>query len=114
MKLWEFERLCKTEWDNGQGDVRTLWLLEDSLRELVDDIIAYSMKGGGKFLPVHVEDLQKIREGGYPMYVVNPATRTDPIRRGEVSLRICRDQDIADVFFPDGGFEAHVLSRVAV
>jgi hypothetical protein len=111
MKLWEFERLCKTEWDNGQGDVRTLWLLEPSLRELQSDITQYTLKGGGKFLPVHTEDVQKVRDGGHPMYAVNPSTRMNPERRGEVHLRICRDQDMADVFFPDGSFEAHVLSR---
>lgn len=112
MKLWEFERLCKTEWDNGQGDVRALWLLEDSLRELQADITAYGLKGGGKMLPLHVEDLPKLKQGGYPMYTVNPMTRNDPKRRGEVTLHICRDHDTADVFFPGGGYEAHVLSRV--
>lgn len=111
MKLWEFERLCKTEWENGNGDVRALWLLEDSLKELQADITRYSLKGGGQALPIHVEDLPRLREGGYPMYVVNPYTRIDPKRRGECKLHICRDQDMADVFFPDGKFEAHVLSR---
>lgn len=111
MRLWEFERLCKTEFDNGEGDVRTLWLGDESLRELQADITQYGLKGGGKSCPLHVEDLAKLKQGGYPMYVVNPCTRSDPKRRGEVSLRICRGEEIADVFFPDGRFEAHVLSR---
>lgn len=111
MKLWEFERLCKVEWENGHGDVRTLWLVENSLRELQADISQYGLKGGGKACPLHIEDLPKLKQGGDPMYVVNPCTRSDPKRRGEVVLRLCRDQDMADVFFPDGRFEAHVLSR---
>lgn len=112
MRLWEFEHLCRTEWENGQGDVRTLWLGEDSLKELQADISTYGTRGGAKVAPLHIEDLPKLKEGGSPMYVVNPMTRSDPERRGECHLRICRGDETADVFFPDGHFEAHVLSRV--
>lgn len=107
LKLWEFEKLCRTEWDNGGGDVRALWLSEESLKELQADITKYALAGGGKSLPLHVEDIPKLREkDAYPMYAVNPVTR-----RGECHLHICAGDEIADVFFPDGGFEAHVLSR---
>ena len=110
MKLWEFDYLCRTEWENGEGNVRTLWLLEDSLKELQADMTEYALRGGGKMLPVRVEDIEKLRDGGYPMYIVNPVTRTDKFR-GEVHMHICRDQDAADVFFPDGHFETHILAR---
>jgi hypothetical protein len=106
LKLWEFEKLCKTEWDNGQGDVRALWLSEESLKELQADITKYALAGGGRSLPLRVDDIPKLRSGGYPMYAVNPVTRT-----GECHLHICQGDEIADVHFPDGSFEAHVLSR---
>lgn len=105
MRLWEFDRLCKMEWENGEGRVGSLWLPEDSLRELQADIKQYALQGGGKFLPVHVDDLPRLREkDSYVMYALNP------VDRKEVSLRMCRGEEIADVFFPDG-YEAHVLSR---
>jgi hypothetical protein len=105
LKLWEFEKLCRTESDNGNGDVRALWLSEENLKELQADITKYALSGGGKSLPVHVHDIPALREGGYPMYAVNPATRA------ECHLHICVGDETADVFFPGGGFEAHICSR---
>ena len=104
MKLQEFDQLCKTEWQNGKGEVVTLWLLEKSVIELQDDIASYG-HGGGKVLPLRMEDLPQLRMGGRPMYVVNPVTREI------VKMRIARDMDVADVRMPGGRIETHILSR---
>lgn len=106
MKLWEFDQLCRTEWDNGRGEVCSLWLLEKSIRELQDDILSFGA-GMGKALPLRVADIPRLRQGDRPMYVVHPLTR------GEIRLRIARDMDVADIKFPDGHFESHVLARSA-
>ena len=111
MKLWEFERLCKTEWDNGQGDVRALWLLEDSLKELQADIVMYSPQGRREDASPALRRPPEASRGRLPDVRGQPDDPQRPEAPGEVTLHICRDYDMADVFFPDGKFEAHVLSR---
>lgn len=102
MRLKQFQDLCRDEWNNRKGDVRQIWLVEDSYKELNEDALKYKQT---EVLGIHLneeEQEQKVT-GAQVRVLVNPYTRT------VVKMRLARDMDVADVWFGDGHFEVRFM-----
>ena len=102
MRLKQFQDLCRDEWNNRKGDVRQIWLVEDSYRELNEDALRYKQT---EALDIYLDEdaaEQKV-VGAQVRVLVNPYTRT------VVKMRLARDTDVADVWFGDGHFEVRFM-----
>ncbi len=102
MKLKAFQDLCRDEWDARKGDVRQVWLCEDSYRELSEDAAAYRQT---ETLDIYLDEnaVAGKAAGVQVSVLVNPYTRT------VVKMRLARDTDVADVWYGDGHFETRFL-----
>lgn len=104
MRLKQFQDLCRDEWNTRKGDVRQVWLVEDSYRELSDDALNYKQT---EAMDIYLGDPDEREMTGQVSLkvLVNPFTRT------VVKMRIARDMDVADVFYGDGHFETRLLDQ---
>ena len=104
MKYDEFIALCVREWENDNGDVRDLWLTEDSYRELSDSSLLHGAQElATLYIPVTEESPSEMRQGVDVKFLVHPVTRS------VVKMHIARDMDVADVFYSGGGFQSRIL-----
>lgn len=103
MKLRAFYDLCRSEWNENRGDVRSLWLLESSYRELRDDALGQGAKGEMDIYLSEEDAREEVRAGFSVEVLINPCTRT------VVKMHIARDMDVADVHFVDGHVETRFL-----
>jgi hypothetical protein len=105
MNLAEFRDLCRREWGNGNGDVRDLWLVADSYRELGYDAQQHGAKGETDIY-FDEDDARDMAGQKVTLNVLaNPVTLT------VVKMHIARDLDVADVWYPDGHFETRLLDQ---
>jgi hypothetical protein len=102
MNLKRFQDLCRDEWNNRKGDVRTMWLVEDSYRQLNEDALAYRQTDK---MDIYLDEdaAQNKVAGAQVSVLVNPYTRT------VVKMRLARDTDVAEVWYGDGHFETRFL-----
>ena len=113
MKLKEFQALCKKEWDEHRGEVVTLWLTEDSYKELSEESLMAGFQdqqwlniSSGYETPSHASFGSFERKavlGARVNTVMNPVTRT------AVQMKLALDKDAADVF---SGKDKILLTRV--
>lgn len=91
MKFAEFQELCRKEWQEYHGDIHTLWLTEESYRELnTEAILARELHSVD--LQVH-EDFRD-RAPGRPVI----GTLRNPVTKSPVRMKLCRDRDVADIY----------------
>ena len=112
MKYAAFRALCEKEWQGGKGgEVATLWLTQESYRELaaeayVEELgVAYKDEGGARMGTRTVTNprTQVSQEVSLQRNVViNPATKQT------VMLRLSRQGDSADVWI-HGRMETRIL-----
>lgn len=74
MKLEEFNKFAEGVWEAGRADTLELHLTDDSLHELVTDVLLNGAQDM-MFLEIQKEDLEAIRSGKIH-FVQNPITRT--------------------------------------
>jgi len=105
MRLSAFQDLCRKEWDDRKGDVRTLWLVEGSYRELSDDAQRYRQTEQLDIYSSKDDARDMVNPQAQVRVLANPCTRTI------VQMRIARDLDVADVWYGDGHFETRLLDQ---
>ena len=98
MTLNEFQELCKKTWDEERGEPITIWLTQESYRELQE----YAMEN-----PVLYKEDGAIRTASRDIYSHNnpvPAhvgislsTVVNPVTKNAVKLKLARE-DAADIY----------------
>ena len=98
MTLEEFHTLCKKTWNEERGDIITLWLTQESYKELQD----YAMEN-----PVLYKEDGAIHTASRDIYSHNSpvptqveislSTVVNPVTKNAVRLKLARE-DAADIY----------------
>lgn len=113
MKLAEFRSLCQKEWDEHRGEPVTLWLTENSYRELSEESL---MAGAQDQMWLNIREGYETPShasfGSFERKAVLGARVSaviNPITRNAVQMKLALDKDAAEVF---SGRDKVVLTRV--
>lgn len=103
MRLTEFRDLCQQQWKQCHGEIFTLWLTEESYRELQKDAVGAGahdervLTRNEEYADLELFPLTGKSSGRSPAVgmIRNPVTK-NPVR-----MKLARDRDVADIFDGD-------------
>lgn len=110
MTLEEFHSLCRQEWAEEHGEIITLWLTQDSYRELQQYArempVLYKEDSGA----AHTASRWIWNQAGNPTQVgVNQSTVVNPVTNTPVRMKLARDKDAIEAF---SGNAKHMYAKV--
>ena len=98
MTFEEFTSLCQEEWSKCKGEIVTLWLTENSYRELqqhaMEGVVLHKQDGVS-------ESASRViyNQHNAPSEVsLSSSTLVNPVTRNDVRMKLAKDQDVADCF----------------